>query len=316
MPQPPSAYDLHQRERWLRHDAHLWLRHDYARWLKPGTDPEELYPHLKRQREAAEDAAFAAKIAASQRVLTMLREEVDELKAARARQRLQEAKYSPDQPRIPKRNPGGGQWTRIGGGGGQSPSTDIAAPMGNVDIGAGSSETDGLFNLGGTGTDSANSSDDVVRVAAADEPGQRIPLELGEEDARGGHGKRDHVEKTDSELIDVLNADYVRKQSGNLEITDFREAQGSFTSLEQANDLVNRVIEMNKDRVDRVATGQKRDATLQERFDFVTGKEAYRPNGDSEPYIRDTDSVRVVIRHDPRSWRGYRVHTAYPVNER
>jgi hypothetical protein len=26
-----SAYDLHQRERWLRHDAHLWLRHDYAR---------------------------------------------------------------------------------------------------------------------------------------------------------------------------------------------------------------------------------------------------------------------------------------------
>jgi hypothetical protein len=94
MPYPPSAYDLHQRQRWLRHDAHLWLRHDYARWLKPGTDPEELYPHLKRQREAAEDAAFAAQIAASQRVLTMLRAEVDELKAARARQRLQEAKYS------------------------------------------------------------------------------------------------------------------------------------------------------------------------------------------------------------------------------
>jgi hypothetical protein len=101
-----------------------------------------------------------------------------------------------------------------------------------------------------------------------------------------------------------------------LEITEFRREQGSFTSLEQANDLVNRVIEMNKDRVDRVATGQKRDATLQERFDFVTGKEAFRPNGDSDPYIRDTDSVRVVIRHDPRSWRGYRVHTAYPVNER
>jgi hypothetical protein len=245
---------------------------------------------------------------------------VKELNAemARWRRRLaeEEAKYSPSQPRIPKRNPGGGQWTRIGGGSGQSPSPGVARPMGNVDIGAGSSETDGLFNLGGTGTDSANSSDGVVRVAAADEPGQRIPLELGEEDARGGHGKRDHVEKTDSELIDVLNADYVRKQSGNLEITDFREAQGSFTSLEQANDLVNRVIEMNKDRVDRVATGQKREAFLQERFDFVTGKEAYRPNGDSEPYIRDTDSVRVVIRHDPRSWRGYRVHTAYPVNER
>src|SRR3954447_945186 len=135
MPHPPSAYDLHQRQRWLRHDAHLWLRHDFARWLKPGANPEELYPHLKRQREAAEDAAFAAKIAASQRVLTMLRAEVDELKAARARQRLEEAKYSPDQPRIPKRNPGGGQWTRVGGGDGQSQGTGLAQPMGNVELG-------------------------------------------------------------------------------------------------------------------------------------------------------------------------------------
>src|SRR3954447_6024045 len=109
MPHPPSAYDLHQRQRWLRHDAHLWLRHDYARWLKPGTDPEELYPHLKRQREAAEDLAFAAQIAASQRVLTLLRAEVDEIKAARARQRLEEAKYSPDQPRVAGGNPRGGQ---------------------------------------------------------------------------------------------------------------------------------------------------------------------------------------------------------------
>jgi hypothetical protein len=69
MPHLPSAYDVHQRERWLRHDAHLWIRHDAARFLPPGTDPEEVYPQLKRQREAAEDAAFAAKIAASQRVL-------------------------------------------------------------------------------------------------------------------------------------------------------------------------------------------------------------------------------------------------------
>jgi hypothetical protein len=94
MPQPPSAYDAHQRERWLRHDAHLWIRNDFARWLKPGTDPEEVYPHLKRQREAAEDAAFAAKIAASRRFLAELRAEVDELKAALARRRLEEAKYS------------------------------------------------------------------------------------------------------------------------------------------------------------------------------------------------------------------------------
>jgi hypothetical protein len=165
MPQPPSAYDLHQGERWLRHDAHLWLRHDFARWLKPGTDPAEVYPHLKRQREAAQDTAFAARIAASQRVLTMLRAEVDEMKAAQARRRLEEAKYSPDQPRVPKRNPGGGQWTRVGGGSGQSPSPGVARPMGNVDIGAGSSELSDLFQIApsNTSTDGEQVAD-VIRV--------------------------------------------------------------------------------------------------------------------------------------------------------
>jgi hypothetical protein len=52
MPQPLSAYDAHQRERWLRHDAHLWIRNDAARWLKPGTDSADVFPALKRQREA------------------------------------------------------------------------------------------------------------------------------------------------------------------------------------------------------------------------------------------------------------------------
>jgi hypothetical protein len=149
MPQPPSAYDAHQRQRWLRHDAHLWIRHDAARFLPPGVDPAEVYPTLKRQREMAEDAAFAAKIAAEQRVLAALRVEVDELKAALARRRLEQAKYSPDQPRVPKRNPGGGQFTRIGGGIGQSPSANIAQPMGNVDVGdiSGSSELGDLFQM-------------------------------------------------------------------------------------------------------------------------------------------------------------------------
>ena len=76
---------MHQRQRWTRHDAHLWIRHDAARFLPPGTDPADVYPTLQQQREAAEDAAFAAKIAASRRFLAELRVEVDELKAALAR---------------------------------------------------------------------------------------------------------------------------------------------------------------------------------------------------------------------------------------
>jgi hypothetical protein len=317
----------------IRHDWRMWIRHDFARWLKPGVDPADVIPGLARERadqeakrareEAArdaEDAELAAFIEEQRRFTAALEEEMKEVNAAMARRRRrlaeEEAKYSPSQPRVPAGNPRGGQWTRIGGGSGQSPAQDVAQPMGNVDIGVGSSETEGLFNIGERGTDAANSSDGVLKVAAADESGQRYSVNLEEEDARGGHAKSKHVGKTDSELIDVMNADYVRRQSGNLEITEFRREEGSFTSLEQANHLVNRVLEMNKDKVDGVAAGQKRETTLQERFEFVTGKEAFRPNGDSEPYIRDTNSVRVVIRPDKSSWRGYRVHTAYPVKDR
>src|SRR3954467_3680413 len=167
MPYPPSAYEVHQHKRRLRHDMHLWIRHDAARWVKPGTDPADVFPTLKRERarkeaareraRAAEDAAFDAWVEGERRWNAAMRAEVDELKAAQARRRLEEAKYSPSQPRVPAGNPRGGQWTDRGGG--QSTGTNLSQPMGNVDIGAGSSETDGLFNLGGTGTDSANSSD-------------------------------------------------------------------------------------------------------------------------------------------------------------
>jgi hypothetical protein len=254
------------------------------------------------------------------RAQAAINEEVKELNAEMARWRRgvaeEEAKYSPDQPRIPKRNPGGGQWTRTGGGSGQSPSPSVAQPMGNVDIGAGSSETDGLFNIapGGWSTDTANSSDGIVRVAAADSEGFYTPV-LAEEDSIGGHTLSRHSERTSGSLIDWLNSDYKRIRTGNLEITEFPEAEGTFRSKEDANDLVNQVLKLNKDKVDDVAAGKIDGATLQHRFGFVTGKEAFRPNGDSEPYIRDTYSVRVVIRHTERSWRGYRVHTAFPVND-
>ncbi|MEA2881114.1 MAG: hypothetical protein QOH32_333 [Bradyrhizobium sp.] len=152
----------------IRHDWQRWIRHDFARWIKPGVDPADVIPALARERaerqaaeqraRAAENAALAAEIEHERRVLAALNEEVKELNAemARRRRRLadEEAKYSPDQPRIPKRNPGGGQWTRIVGGSGQSPSSSIAQPMGNVDVGnlTGSSETEGLFSIvpGGT----------------------------------------------------------------------------------------------------------------------------------------------------------------------
>jgi hypothetical protein len=295
MPHPPSAYDLHQQQRWLRHDAHLWLRHDYACWLKPGTDAEELYPHLKRQREAAEDLAFAAQIAASQRVLTMLRAEVDEMKAALARRRLEEAKYSPDQPRVPAGNSRGGQWTDGGTGG------SIARPMGSVDVGnvRESSELTGPFQIA-----PVEPAADGVQVA-----GRPVDL-LGEED-RGGHAIEDHVRKSDQWLLNDVRSQAVSAINKGDYFDDFRS--GSFTSLEAANKLVNATIAANQGKVDRVVIDRYPRAELDHDFDTPTGREAYMRNERSQAIIRDTYSVRVVIVPDS-SEKGYRVLTAFPRN--
>ncbi|HEV7877143.1 MAG TPA: RNase A-like domain-containing protein [Bradyrhizobium sp.] len=328
MSQSDDSYLRHQQQRWTRHDAHLWIRPDAARWVKPGFDPADIYPTLARKPDAAQ-AAFEAEVEAAYQRHAVLREQVASLRAELKRRRLEEAKYSPSQLRVPAGNPRGGQWTDRGGGQGtvagpsqdtgQGTGTSLAQPMGNVDIGdvSGSSELGDLFRIkpDGARTDAGNLSDSVVKVAASDDPRFYTPV-LEEEDDNGGHTLRRHNERSDSSLIDWLNAKWQRIQTGNLEITEYPVAEGTFRSREEANDLVNQVLKRNTDTVDQVAAGKlKDDVTLQERFGFVTGKEAFRPNGDAEPYIRPTYSVRVVIRYDRRSWRGYRVRTAFPVND-
>jgi hypothetical protein len=191
--------------------------------------------------------------------------------------------------------------------------------MGNADVGdlSGSSELTGLFNIApdGVGSDSANSSNGVLKVAV-DDSERRYSVDLEEEEARGGHTLRDHVEKTDDYLIGLMNADYERSTSGRLEITRFRDAEGSFITRAQANDYVNQLLKLDRDKVDQFLASTDAWATLERRIGSVTGKEAFRPNGDSDPYIRDTYGVRAVIIHDSRSPRGYTVRTAFPVNER
>ena len=299
MPHPPSAYDAHQRERWQRHDAHLWLRHDYARWLKPGTDPAEVYPHLKRQREAAEDAAFAAKIAASRRVLAELRAEVNELRAALARRRLEEAKYSPSQPRVPSGNPRGGQWTDRSGG--QSTGTSPAQPMGNVDIGdvSGSSEVGDLFQI----------KPDDTRVDGVQLAGE--PIDLLEQEQRGGHAISEHAGRTYDDL-----KSRARENAQNIldRGDDFRGARvGSFTSVQSANRLVNSTISDNQDKIDQAMRDGEPGVLISKSFKSPTGYEAYLARAHAEPVIRNTFSVEVLIRPDLGSARGWRVHTAYPV---
>jgi hypothetical protein len=317
----------------LRHDMHLWIRHDAARFVRPGFDPADVFPTLARKPDAAKevplDAELAAEVMKGYRLIAVLREEVAEIRAERKRRRELEEKYSPSQPRVPAGNPRGGQWAdRSGGQGtvaspsqdtGQSQDADLTQPMGNVELGdvSGSSELGDLFRIkpDGPRTDAGNLSDSIGKIAA-DDSERRYSVNLQEEEARGGHTLRDHVGKTDAYLIGLMNADYKRTISGNLEITEFRDAEGSFATLEQANDHVNQLLKRERDKVEQVATGMEKKLTLESRIGSVTGYEAFRPNGDSDPYIRDTYSVRAVIINDSRSPRGYTVRTAFPVNER
>jgi len=205
-----SPWLRHHRQRWLRHDAHLWIRPDAARFFPPGTDPAVINPTLPRKPDAAKAAAFdvelAAKVAAGYRLIAVLREEVAEIRAERKRRRLEEAKYSPSQPRVPAGNPRGGQWTDHSGGQGtvagpsqdtdQSQDADLTPPMGNVDIGdvSGSSELGDLFHIkpDGTHRDGVQLAGDLPDDPAKtppDDPAPKIPQEM----PRKGGGRMDFV---------------------------------------------------------------------------------------------------------------------------
>src|ERR1043166_8942698 len=89
---------------------------------------------------------------------------------------------------------------------------------------------------------------------------------------------------------------------------------GSFTDMAAANRLVNATLLRNRDRVDRVAEGKSSLAELDAIFEEPTGKEAFAPDERTDPRIRLTWGVRVVIVNDRRTSRGYHVITAFPRN--
>jgi hypothetical protein len=91
--------------------------------------------------------------------------------------------------------------------------------------------------------------------------------------------------------------------------------EGSFDSVANANDFVNRTLEQNRTTVDMVVNGKSDRDFVTTRFGNITGREAFRSDPDADPYLRNTYSVGVEIRRDPGSSKGYRVHTAYPRND-
>jgi len=226
--------------------------------------------------------------------------------------------FDPDQPRMPAGNPDGGQWTS-GDDTGSNHSADYSGATP-----ADSSQSDAQYAASDTGTrtdatrgvpsdsQAHSGSAEPHTDLASDGSPQRPPVNLVEEEEPNGigHTIRDHVGKSGAELLGALESksyygpvfDYIR----------YRE--GSFDSIENANDLVNQTLRANDDQVDLVAGGQLGSAYVKYRFGSVTGYEAYRPDPYTDPVLRKTYAVGVVIWYDANSRRGFRVRTAFPMN--
>ena len=183
------------------------------------------------------------------------------------------------QPREPGGQPTGGRWAGPGGSG-PIAGTGIIAPGASL---------------------------------VADRP-DKYSVAIEEEDRAGlpdpGHTTTEHVDRTDAQMVARL----VAKTHRVLGFLVGPPGIGTFTDVRTANDFVNRVLEMNKTRVDAVASGKKTRDYIEQRFGYITGREAYYPDGNSEPTIRKTYAVCMTIDTSNASPRGYRIVSAFPCN--
>ena len=212
-------------------------------------------------------------------------------------------RFNPSQPRVPAGSADGGQWT--GGGGG------VAAAAEN------SSDESSDTGSDGDGGEGGDAGDQGGGAESGEDPKRKPHVSLDEEEGgnHGGHTLRDHVGKSDQQMSDELLRRRERFLTPRLEVTRFAVAFGSFDSNESANDFVNRVLEAKADEVKRVSDGRELKKILDYRFGFVTGSEAFVINTRETPLIRPTYEVRVVIIHDRKAENGFRVETAFPVNQ-
>jgi hypothetical protein len=91
-----DAWLAKHRARWLRPNARLYLRADAQRFLRP--DAQRFLRHdWTRYVQPGFDPLFVHALPEGK------------------------ANFNPDQPRVPRGHPDGGQWTRAGGGGGVPP---------------------------------------------------------------------------------------------------------------------------------------------------------------------------------------------------
>ena len=125
--------------------------------------------------------------------------------------------YDPNQPRVPAGSSEGGQWTD-GGEGGSYPSEDGAW---------------------------------ITLVSDNDD--RRLSVDLGEEEARGGHTLRKHLGRTDDEMRERVqrSAWWTMPGRGGL------RRNGTFASQDAATNLINQTLRKNAEIVNEVASGKR-----------------------------------------------------------
>lgn len=232
--------------RFVAHCRGRFTRPDAYRYLKPATQLVE-----EPNEDLCERAALRCDLAGMKDSLNAIRQALAESKY------LVAGKYSPDQPRIPAGEPGGGRWT----GGTDVPRHDPHA-ISNATADGRASEVQ----------------------YAQNESSARYQVDLLQEESVGGHTIARHVGKDPETLKAHVRRSIEEENDPRME----NIRSGSFPSVEAANRLVNSTLAQNQHMVDGVVSGMLPEQRVDAYFNSRTGYEAYSPNVRVQPYLRET----------------------------
>ncbi len=179
------------------------------------------------------------------------------------------------------------------------------APIQGIGAGTGSrpSPNDALPQNAILNGDEAN----LVLVGSFD--GTGYPINLMDEKVKGGHTIEDHVGKSDEQLVTGI----LQEKREGLFFIHFQQFDGSFTNLESATKLVNTTISRNSGDVINFMGSKEDRIALTSMFGSVTGREVYMKTPRSEPHVRETYNVKVILKKDKNN--GFFVLTAFPTNQ-
>jgi hypothetical protein len=153
------------------------------------------------------------------------------------------------------------------------------------------------------------SGDEANLVLVGSFDGTGYPINLMDEKIKGGHTIEDHVGKSDEQLKSNILREQQESPAGIL----YQQSDGSFTNLESATKLVNATISRNSGDIINFMRSNKDRLVITSLFESVTGREVYMKTPRSEPYIRETYNVKIVLKKDKNN--GFYVLTAFPTNQ-